>query len=132
MNLSLQIRRNEWLGCIRLEILSNVFIRVQWSVNMQIPVKFWLFLGRKKTLEHKHQARTPAFPDPLFLWVENPWLLLARNSTYFSTRHLHNQDPPLKTKLKHILSMSLKMAGIIFIVLEKMQSTKELTLRKYN
>lgn len=129
MNLSSQIRRN---NLKMYQILSSVFIGVQWSVNMQIPVKFDYFFFRKKTLERKHKAWTPASPDPLFLWAENPWFLLARTNTYFSTRLLHIQDPPLKTKLTHILSMRLKMAGITFIVLEKMQSTKELILRKYN
>jgi hypothetical protein len=44
MNLSFQVRRNEGLGCIRLEILSNVFVGVQRSVNMQISIKFDYFL----------------------------------------------------------------------------------------
>lgn len=59
MNLSFQITRNKGLGYIRLEILSNVFIGVQWSVNMQISVKFDYFLVERKpwsiNFKHKHQ-----------------------------------------------------------------------------
>lgn len=99
---------------------------------MQIPVKFDYFLVEKPwSINIKHEHKT--FQSLCFSKMRDHDYCLQEPILIFLPNFSCTTDiPPLKTKLKHILSMKLEMAGVFFIVLEKMQSTKELTLRKYN